>query len=122
MIKLQVIQNSDKHVLKIETHLRIWQTSPDRFVPKINEDGGDMFEHQVRLRNRPLPITSEKMVETKMDKRKNEESVTIKERTTNNDGSIEDSSEANKTSKLPRDLVFNFWALSPSQRRKIMQK
>jgi len=48
--------------------------------------------------------------------------VTIKERTANNDGSIEDSSEANKTSKLPRDLVFNFWALSPSQRRKIMQR
>jgi hypothetical protein len=110
LTKLQVVEDSTQYFLKIESYLRIWQDNPDRFVAKRTEDDGDIFVHTVPLRRRPSPIPAT-----------NAEEVSLMEGNTNKSGTPGGATEAPVNITSPRDLVFDFWKLSPSQRRKIMQ-
>jgi len=109
-LKLKISSENGKNFLVTECYLRNWQDNPDRFVAKMTQDDVDVFSHKVLLRQRPLPIWA-----------------------TRTEGGVENlantgaSKKGNKlleVAEMPsphRDLVFNFWKLSPSQRRKIMQ-
>lgn len=124
LIKLQTVHEGKRNILQIESYLRIWQESPDRFVAKKNGDGGDVFSHGVPLRRSPLPdnaINTRSPAVTKSN-------VVERTATSNaatpvgNEKIIADDIEgATKKHMQQRDIVFHFWELSPSQRRKIMQ-
>ena len=53
-----VINESEGHQysLHVESHLRIWQASPDRFVPKFDETGQDVLIHDITLHHPPSAI------------------------------------------------------------------
>lgn len=111
LARLQIVEEGAQYSLKVESYLRIWQDNPDRFVAKRTEDDGDVFVHTVPLRRRPSPIPATKA-----------EEVPLMEGNTNKSGTPGEATETPVNITSPRDLVFDFWKLSPSQRRKIMQR
>jgi hypothetical protein len=121
LIKLKVINIRDTNVLRIESHLRVWQTSPDRFVAKENDDGKDVFIEDVILRQRPSQVFESSPKET------NESTREMSEITVGIITPVATVTELPEANEVPmesismRDLVFKFWSLSPSQRRKTMQ-
>ncbi len=124
LIKLKVIHDNNQNLLQLESHLRLWQTSPDRFVAKINDGGGDVFEHRIPLRRPPAPIFTEKAEEEHLSiGGSSMGGVTGSNEAKNDDVSEEVmSKETVGVAATPqRDLVFSFWELTPSQRRKTMQ-
>jgi len=114
IIKLKVIQKKDveQHVLQIETHLRIWQSSPDRFVAKVNELDENIFIHEILLHNPPSPILGKK-IEGIAGPGKNVKEESIK---------VTAEEAEMVTTSTKRNLVYKFWKLSSSQRRTMMQK
>jgi hypothetical protein len=108
LVKLQIVEEDAKYFLIIETYLRIWQDNPDRFVAKRTEEDRDVFEHKVRLWRNPSPIP------------------TVQHKKTEGNKKVSDSpDEANGASvdiASQRNLVFDFWQLTPSKRRKITQE
>ncbi len=124
LIKLQIIHCDDQYFLRTDSYLRDWQASPDRFVPKINHDDREVFEGKVRLRNKLSQNTVAK-AEIKFAAENSSEGLVMnQERSLVNEGDGEVLIEVIDNSETPstqRDIVFRFWELSPSQRRKIMQ-
>lgn len=109
-VRLQVINEDDKYFLKIESYLRKWQNSPDQFVAKRTEYDEEVFIHKVHLRRRASSIPAEKNEEIpNMEGNKKEV------------GPPREGIGAFGNIDPQRNLVFDFWKLSPSQRRKIMQ-
>ncbi|MGO9533907.1 MAG: metallophosphoesterase [Syntrophobacteraceae bacterium] len=110
LIKLQMIEDRGKHSLSIESHLRIWQNDPDRFVPKKNQDDAEVFVDTVIIRSKPSLVFAKDVEEPPP--------MNIAENETGTPGTLSSTAVLQGTQ---RDLVFDFWQLSPSQRRKIMQ-
>ena len=123
-IELGVEKKENHNYLLINSHIRIWQNSPDRFIAKRTEEDEDVFFHKIRLNQPPAN-----------DKR----SGSTKEPLQNDYQGESDSSdidavpdEDRKTSIMKekseqinlaeRDLVVKFYELSPRQRRITMQK
>lgn len=108
-----VINKSEGHQysLHIESHLRIWQASPDRFVPKIDVTGQDVFIHDIPLHQPPSTISTQVSEELTGTEYEVTETSTVPK---------EETEMADITTKK-RELVFNFWNLSASQRRTMMQ-
>ncbi len=122
LIKLEVIHDNGQNFLQFDSHLRIWQTSPDRFVAKINNDDGDVFVHRVRLRRHPAPIFTEKAEHLPLGD--NSMKVVTNSNEVKNDDVSEEvmSKETVGVESTPqRNLVLSFWELTPSQRRRTMQ-
>lgn len=110
LVKISIAENGGRYSLNTESFLRNWQANPDRFVGKIGDDDLEIFSHSVRLTCKPLQDSPAHKSEVKMER-------------TNPGGKRRDSKENEEmeNSKLLRDLVFHFWQLSPSQRRRTMQ-
>jgi calcineurin-like phosphoesterase family protein len=108
-----VITRNERHqcLLHVESHLRIWQASPDRFVPKIDATGQNVFIHDIPLHQPPSAIPAKVPEElTGIENKVAETKTAPKEET-----------EMVDISTNKRDIVFNFWNLSASQRRTMMQ-
>lgn len=119
LIKLNVNTEFNRHILHVESYLRVWQTSPDGFVGKIKGDGDDVFKHQIPLRRNPSPVANENVVETFQQRETHgEEKENLKDN--ENDLEIITVEELNDHMHQ-RDIVFHFWELTASERRKIMQ-
>jgi len=109
LIRLQLIEEGDEYFLKTESYLRIWQSDPDRFIAKRNSKDEDVFLHKILLRCRPSLACT------------NAEEMNVMENNTEKQHAAGDM-DASSNAVAQRNLVFDFWKLSPSQRRKIMQK
>ncbi len=124
-IKIQINHYDNQYFLQTDSYLRIWQDSPNRFVPKLNDDGQDVFESKIRLRNKPSHNTTGKAVAKFSSESSPGGLVMNQERSLITKGDEEvliDTVENSETTSIQRDTVFKFfWELSPSQRRKIMQ-
>jgi len=114
LIKLNVSSELDKHILNVESHLRVWQTAPDIFVGKTNGDGSNVFKHKIPLRRKPLPCFRKKVEKATPVIAHAEKVDTLKD----NDSEVI-TKVANNMHQ--RDIVFHFWELTASERRKIMQ-
>lgn len=101
LIGLDVEQNDEGVWLKIDTHVRVWQDSPDRFIAKMTPDGQDVFSQRYRLRKAPEGTAS--VVDNEPAPSEEPEAMT---------GSAPMDTEN-------RRLVYRFWNLRPSQRRRI---
>lgn len=119
LIKLGVSSDSGQHFLDVESYQRVWQTAPDRFVGKQDEDDKEVFNHRIRLQQNPCPdveTVGVSYIEPNDDKVDADIStvgtVSVVEKTT---------IRASGTTMHQKDIIFHFWELTTSDRRKIMQ-
>lgn len=49
LIDVSVQGTGSDRILKIQTHVRIWQKSQGQFSAKLNEDEGTVFHHEIKL-------------------------------------------------------------------------
>jgi predicted phosphodiesterase len=110
LIKLQVALNNSQYSLKIESYRRVWQADPPRFVAIKTDDDKEVFIHTVALRQQPMQ-TIRKQIE-QIDEPIPPTRVSVL---------VDELVEVSDMSEPQRDLVYAFWELTPSQRRKIMQ-
>jgi predicted MPP superfamily phosphohydrolase len=110
LITVRMIEDGGKHSLKTEGYLQIWQSNPDRFISKKTEDDEEVFVHTMPIRRKPSAILEEGVEELRA---MNTKTNKISTPGAVNSGPVLQDAE--------RDMVFDFWQLSPSQRRKIMQ-
>lgn len=120
IIELQILNNTERPTLRIQSHLRIWQANPDRFVSKQTEEEEKVFVEDIILRNRPLPAESNAEMEQNVLPK---EVPRIMENTSGAQNVVNDEggSAEGPVALSQRDVVFKFWTLTASQRRKTMQ-
>lgn len=110
LINLSVLEGEEnKMSLNIEAHILKWQTNPDRFVPKLDNDGENIFRHTMRIANRStIKATGISAAET------------VQPLPLKVDAETEVTVEVVMSNQSTRNLVRRFWNLSSSQRREIM--
>ena len=110
---IQLSIDHAENVLCVESHLRKWQTSPDKFVAKLTLGDLEAFPHRIKLYVDPLPVKIE------ADTRKPEtRGVEVLEEESLN---LEEAKEVPMNNTLRREIIFKFWELSASERRYVMQ-
>jgi len=107
LIKLRVELNNLQYALRIESYRRVWQADPPRFVATKTDGDEDVFVNTVTLRQHPSQTAA------KTEQMNNPIPPTK--------ASVLDQVEVSDMSEPHRDLVYAFWKLTASQRRKIMQ-
>jgi predicted MPP superfamily phosphohydrolase len=115
-IKLNMGEKGGKHVLEAETHIRIWQNSPDKFVPKFTRAKSTVFKKKLILEKKPSS-TCKNTIKTETDLKDHTKLKNKEESSSLQCDKIEESVMSN------RDISFDFWRkLSTSQRRGIMEQ
>jgi len=104
LFRLTLGKAGANHYLDIEAHVMSWQTNPDRFRPKQDEQGREVFLHRIMLRNiRPQNAVAEVAeVPIPVVPPFDAEAAMGEERT--------------------RNIVLRFWSLASSQRREISER
>jgi predicted MPP superfamily phosphohydrolase len=102
IIQLQVVESEKGPILEVNSHLRLWQSSPDRFVAKITAGGKDTFTHSIILHRKASPASE------KLD---SEVADNLSLECTGN----APAGEAAMTT-LTRDIALKFWSLTTSER------
>jgi predicted phosphodiesterase len=105
IFEIKIIDENDKRWLEVKSHIRVWQTSPDKFVPKLDEHDSEVFCHRIYL----CPISTQ-------DKKGIEKDILNQETIKSIEEVASMSTEQNK------DIVFRFWSLAASKRRKIVNE
>ncbi len=104
-IELLLSEEDSQSVITIKTHLRNWQSSPDRFVARQDKDGSDVFVKKMILGPSGTNVQRDRIDTTDIEKadRNNVEGHNM-------------STDSNKS------LVYRFWDLASSERREIANK
>jgi len=55
LIELSVDGTGDQRFLDVGVHVRVWQTSPDQFRPKLDKDQTPVFRQKIKLNNWTRP-------------------------------------------------------------------
>lgn len=118
-IKLDDVSDAGGLFLNVTAHLLSWQTNPDRFRPKLTDDGQQFFTHRIRLRG--VPHNSPPEVNPEQPAMRSGGSMVstagLSPSTTHrSDG------EVAMSEPQTRNLVLRFWSLASSQRREIAQR
>lgn len=121
IVRLRVVNDNSTNILAIESHIRIWQSAPDRFVPKLTDDDGLVFYHEVRLRRPPSDDVSRVASDQQSIERVDIGVLGSGDSDNTVDAVVPATPEIGARQMHKRDIVFRFWALTASQRRKIMQ-
>lgn len=101
LINIQLIESEKGPTLHIESHLRILQSSPDKFVPKKTRDGKEVFTHNIHLHREPASNVAQSNPGAPVAP---EASETV------------DSPSEEQMETLTRDIALKFWSLTTSQR------
>lgn len=99
LISVEIKDDTKDVWLDITCHLRVWQASPDRFIAKLDNDDSSTWCARYRL---GASVSEE---EAPMEP-------------SNEVTSAEETADVTKSTES-RELVYRFWNLRPSQRRKI---
>lgn len=99
LISVEVEDDNTDVWLHVNSHVRVWQSSPDRFVPKLGDEDASIWYKRYRL-----------------GASKPEEEVSME---SNGEVSVAPEAPVETANSGSRELVFRFWNLRPSQRRKI---
>lgn len=100
-IELFLSDEDDQIMLNIHSHLRNWQSSPDRFTARENSDGTKVFVNKM-------------IISAIEDKESGTEVETVEVATVQHN----DESET-MTTGATKNLVYRFWELASSDRRTI---
>jgi 3',5'-cyclic AMP phosphodiesterase CpdA len=106
LVNLAIQQENGERFLVVEAHLRLYQSSPERFVARIGSDGSAVFPHRI-----PLPPVSTSRLKQTVAITTVQNSETI--------ASFE-SVEVVMSQENTRNMVLRFWQLASSQRKEIM--
>lgn len=99
LIQLQVVESEQGPILQVNSHLRLWQSSPDRFVAKITVGGGDIFTHSIPLHRKASPSESHSITNNPcLDKADNPTAGEV------------------TMDSLTREIALKFWSLTTSER------
>lgn len=116
LIKLTTTEDGGRRFLDVEVQLLVWQTSPDKFKPKLDENDEEIFRHRIAIRGASSPRAAEaqkaRIVEPMEEL---ERRIDCGDATTQ----IAARLEGAMTEEWARDLVFRFWNLASSQRREL---
>lgn len=109
LVKLHVVGEGKDRALRIEAHLRQWQSNPDRFRAVL-DGNSDIFRHQLKFpATTPTPPApaggADSRPETEICSQPTEP--------------VAVDSEAAMGDPITRNLVYRFWKLQSSQRRDI---
>ncbi len=120
-IKLRIAEHGENYLLEVDSHLLRWQTDPDGFVPKQNGDGSHVFNAHVKLKCGPMAVCDAEVIRDPAAAGGSGETPVLPITKASGEGVISNAVEATERQMQERDIVFHFWELSPSQRRKVMQ-
>ena len=108
-VRLEVRQHGGSYSLEVQAHLWRWQTNPDLFVPKMENDSSNVFAHRIVLEQNvalsPPPQDEAPSVTSVMGGPSNKHTP-----------------EAPMSTDKRRNLVQRFWALPDSQKRSIVDQ
>lgn len=110
LIKLLAPSSPNSHELDIEMHLLAWQPNPDQFRPTLNPQGEPIFRHRIPIAG----MTARNIVSTLLDR----VASVITAKPVNQTREVVDS-EVPMSDDRTRNLVFRFWNLPSSERRRI---
>jgi len=115
LVNISVAEEHGHAFLDVEAHLFCWQTSPDRFRPRIAEDDRPFFTHRIPLvRPRLSTRVPTSRPPTSPQSVSHAASPAV-------ESTVVDA-EVAMSEPHTRDLVFRFWNLASSQRREIAKK
>lgn len=106
LIRLEVTGEGPERALKIEAHIREWQTDPEQFRAKKAEDEDEVYRHTIAMPGRgpaAAAVPGINVVTADPDVR----------------AEVGDDKEEVMVDDKTRNLVFRFWNLTVSQRRQI---
>jgi 3',5'-cyclic AMP phosphodiesterase CpdA len=111
-VNLSIANEGERRYLDIEAHLLVWQTNPDLFRPKHDNNDEHVYRHRIslpRFHDRPLGVTPSpaKAQEFPVDRVPRDNPSESAER----DPAMSD--------RDSRSIVLRFWNLRSSQRREI---
>lgn len=114
LINISIGEQLGNLFLEIDAHLLEWQTNPDGFHPRRNEDGGTSFPHRIKLcidrKLDPPPAShAAEPLGSPPPPATLQESVVF-------DG------QGTMTQPVTRTFILSFWNLTSSQRREIAQR
>lgn len=101
VIDLSIIEDDARGLLDVSARLQIWQSSPDRFVAKVDQMGNDVFTHKISLAVKPMSAPTYTPEVT---------------------APAQPQEMAAMSTPSSRSIVYSFWNLTPSQRRKIANR
>lgn len=108
LIRLDLAGNGPGRVLDIEAHLLILQSSPERFVPRRDDDDNPVFHHRI-----PFPGYTSPVVPSAPSTFVAAPVAIV------TPVSATSQEEASMDKEPMRNLLFRFWSLSSSERREI---
>ena len=106
LVQLELVESEEGSLLQVESHLRLWQSSPDRFVAKVTTDGKDIFRHTIHLHRKASPVTSEPYPVHTND---------VYSVIAGNKPDVKEVVEE-VMDPLTRDIALKFWSLTTSER------
>jgi len=107
-VRLNVANENGRSTLEIEAYLLVWQTNPDLFHPKLNENGEPVFRHSIRLPILPAGFQpAVEQIDLPPDAQLVADRPVVAER------------EKSMSDHDTRNLVLRFWDLTSSKRREI---
>jgi predicted phosphodiesterase len=110
LIRLNVIEQPNGRYLDVEGHLLTWQSGPGVFRRRITSNGEEVFRHRVRIRGSAYPIQPKVLPEQPTNIIDPQQAILPQ-------SSI--SVEASMSDERTRQIIYRFWRLASSQRRKL---
>ncbi|WP_122347035.1 metallophosphoesterase [Pseudomonas coronafaciens] len=110
LVEIHIVGHGPERRLKISSHLRQWQTNPDRFRPMIDTGDEEVFEHAIRFPGISGPAMSGSRPAGLI-----RDGLAAPAAVSESD----DVGEAAMGDPITRNLVYRFWSLTSSQRREI---
>ncbi|MEH6784415.1 MAG: metallophosphoesterase [Alcanivorax jadensis] len=116
LVELKIASQGAFRQIEVKSHLLEWQTNPDRFRPRLNDDDEHIFSHVIRFPGSAEPLQAVPSVSL-------DDSMTAPQEPSLSSGSAakvgDDSGVGSMGTARTRNLVFRFWQLRSSDRREI---
>jgi predicted MPP superfamily phosphohydrolase len=113
VIRLTTSKRNGERFLDIEAHLRVWQTNPDMFRPKMAGQNDGVFRHQLRIYG--VAPSKPKAVAAAVGDLSPEKTTVASDCAVAAPAEV----ETTMTDERTRNLVLRFWNLASSERREI---
>lgn len=123
LVELHIVGDGSERRLEINSHLLQWQTSPDMFRPALTSEGEDVFRHFIRFpcttRNTSTEVTpNATSAPAQTSELKPEEVQNVYQDFGHASQSDKEAAMGNANT---RHLVYRFWNLKGSERRRIVE-
>jgi hypothetical protein len=116
LVEIHVVGAGPERHLRVNAHLRQWQTNPDQFRPVITQGGGTVFRHTLHF---PGQIGNAPTLRGLAEQPAATPTATVPDAMPSAERDVDGNGEAAMGDASTRNLVFRFWNLRMSERREI---